>query len=321
MEHEVIEAVDRLRRDGALNEARAAFFLRIARRELVSVRLELSLLIYAGVLLVAAGAGILVKENYRNIGPLVISLGLALGAGLCLWYVARRASAFTWKAVPSPTLAFDYLLLLGVILLGADLAYLETQFRMLGPGWPWHLLIVSLVYGWFAYRYDSRAVLSLALTTFAAWRGVAVSFRGLDRLGGYHADSYRLNAIVCAVLFLGGATFSRLAKRKAHFEPVWGNLGLMLLFGALLSGVYGQEGLISLWAAALFAAAALTVWIAYGMKESSYFALGVLAAYLGLLRFVFEVLHGASGAFFTAFTSLGVILFLVLTHRRMRGEP
>ena len=175
--------MERLRARGTLTDAQAAFFGRIARGELVSVRIELQVALWAGVTMVAAGAGVLVKENLAHLGPVTIGAGIALAAALCLWYVARAAPAFSWGAVASPTLAFDYVLLLGVLLIGTDLAYLETQFKILGPNWPWHLLLLSLIQLAFAFRYDSRAVLSLALASFAAWRGVALSFPGGALLG------------------------------------------------------------------------------------------------------------------------------------------
>jgi len=60
-----------------------------------------------------------------------------------------------------------------MLLLGSDFAYVEAQFRLLGPNWPEHLLVVAIVYFAAAYRFDSRAVLALALTSLAAWRGVS----------------------------------------------------------------------------------------------------------------------------------------------------
>jgi hypothetical protein len=56
MSREVTRAVGQLRDKGHLDEARAAFLLRINSGRLVSVRLELQLLLWAGVTMVAAGA-------------------------------------------------------------------------------------------------------------------------------------------------------------------------------------------------------------------------------------------------------------------------
>jgi len=93
MNRSLLESVDRLRARGTLTDAQAGHFGRIARGELVSVRLELQVALWIGVTLVAAGTGILVKENLAHLGPVTIGAGIALAAALCLWYVGRAAPA------------------------------------------------------------------------------------------------------------------------------------------------------------------------------------------------------------------------------------
>src|SRR5881628_79966 len=166
MNPDVASALEDLGDRGVLSQAQAALPLRAARGEIVSIRTELRVLVYAGVLLVTAGAGLLVKENLGAIGPVGIALALALGAGAALGWVVRRAPPFSWAEVPSPNLAFDYMLLLGVLLAAADLAYVEVKFTPLGPNWSWHLLIVAVFAALAAFRFDSRVVFSLALSTF-----------------------------------------------------------------------------------------------------------------------------------------------------------
>ena len=128
-----------------------------------------------------------------------------------------------------------------MLLAAADLAWIESQFRLLGPNWAYHLLVVALLYLAAAYRFDSRAVLSLALSTFAAWRGVAVSLDFALR-GARATPAVRANALACGALFIGAGILSVRANRKAHFEPVWTTLGLLLFLGALVSGVFQYSG-------------------------------------------------------------------------------
>ena len=49
--------------------------------------------------------GVLVAERHREIGPLVIALGIALAAFACLLWVARRAAPFSWGEVTDAILA------------------------------------------------------------------------------------------------------------------------------------------------------------------------------------------------------------------------
>ena len=321
MNRSLLEFVGRLQARGTLTAAQAGHFGRIARGELVSVRLELQIALWAGVTLVAAGAGILVKENLAHLGPVTIGAGIACAAALCLWYVARVAPSFSWGPAASPTLAFDYVLLLGVLLIGTDLAYLETQYKLLGPNWPWHLFLLSLIQLAFAVRYDSRAVLTLALASFAAWRGVAISFPG-GALFGRHEAAIRVNALAVGLMFVVAGLLMERAGRKAHFEPTFGNLGRLLLLGAAVAGVYGGYGALDIfWFSALVAISATIIALAYRARRSDYFAAGVIAAYLGFLRLAAE-LHLQVGLFYLVSAgSFGVLLLILWAHRRFKEEP
>jgi hypothetical protein len=320
MSHSLLDALGRLRARGILSDTQAGYFGRIARGELVSVRAELQIALWAGVTLVAAGAGVLVKDNLANLGPVTIGAGIALAAALCLWYVARASPPFSWGPVASPTLAFDYVLLLGVLLVGTDLAYLETQYRLLGPNWPWHLLLLSLVQLGFAFRYDSRAVLTLSLASFAAWRGVALSFSGAA-LVGPNEEALRVNALAVGAVFFAGGTLIARAGRKAHFEPAFGNLGLVLLLGAAVTGAYGDRGALeAVWLPTLAVIAAAAILIAYRARRSDYFAQGVIAAYLGFLRLAAE-LHFEVGLFYLVSAgSFGILVLILWAHRRFKEE-
>src|ERR1017187_11019645 len=171
-------AVDRLRGEGVLTDTQSGLFGRVARRDLVSVRLEVRSALYMGVLLLTTGVGLFVKENHERIGPAAIGFAIGLAAAACLVWTWRRSAPFRWGEAASSHAAFDYVLLLGALLVATDLADLDTQLELLGPNWPWHLLAVAVFYGFLAYRFDSKMLLSVALASFAAWRGIAVRLMG-----------------------------------------------------------------------------------------------------------------------------------------------
>lgn len=316
MNPDVANAIPRLVETGTLPPEKAALFLRVARREVVSIRLELRALLYAGVLLVTGGVGLLVKENLDRIGPAVIALAIGLAAAAALGWVWRVAPPFAWRKVPAPNLAFDYILLLGVLLVAADLAYIEVQFTPLGASWPWHLLIVSILAGAAAVRFDSRVVFSLALATFAAWRGVSAARFGLDLLD-VSDNLVRWNALGCGAFFLLLGVGLKSNDRKAHFEPVAIHLGWLLVLGGLASGL-GEERW-ELWTLALFAVGAALAAGAFRSRRFPLFAYGVLGGYLALTRFIF-VGDETLGCFWISTTSILVIIGLVVAQRRMR-EP
>jgi hypothetical protein len=320
MSPDVALAIPELVESGILPPGKAPLLLRVARGELLSVHGELRALLYAGVLLMMGGVGLLVEQNLDRIGPLVIAAALLVAAAAALGWVVRVAPPFSWEEVASPNLAFDYILLLGVLLLAADLAYVEVKLSPLGAHWPWHLLIVAVLAGLAAFRFDSRVVFSLALSTFAAWRGVAVMQIG-SMLWGPSAAGVRWNTIACGALFaLFGFVLVR-TERKAHFEPVAVHLGWLLVLSAMVSGLAesGSRGLA--WAGALLLTGAGLAAGAWRFRRFPLFAFGILAAYVGLSRLVVEVLKlEVLGCFWFCATSLLVILGLLAAQRRLK-EP
>jgi len=328
MNTDVAVAVEDLRSSGTLTEVQAVLPRRAARGEIVSLRGELGVLLYAGVLLVVAGAGLLVKQNLAAIGPIGIALGIGVAAIVALAWVVRTAPRFSWGAVPSPHLAFDYLLLLGLLLGAADLGYIEVQFTPLGAAWPWHLLIVALVTMVFAIRYDSRVALSLALSSFAAWRGVSVSFLEWNWWRAPE-EIVRVNMIVCGAAFVGLGVLFVKSGRKAHFEPVATTLGWLLVLGALFTGMVGHgnagdPGALS-YAALLFVLAGYLAWRSLRRGLFPLFAIGVVGAYAGLCGLVLRGLGSSLDAIFWfawfAISSLAVLAALVMGHAAMRRKP
>ena len=322
MNPDVAAAIPPLVEAGILPAAAAPRLLRVARGELVSVRAELRAVLYLGVLLVMGGVGVLVKENLDRIGPVTIAVGIGLAAALALGWVARIAPPFSWGEAPSPHLGFDYLLLLGVLLAAADLAYVEVHFTPLGAHWAWHLLIVALLTALAAFRYDSRVVFSLSLSTFAAWRGVSAAHLGQQALWQWSwvEDAVRWNAIACGALFviLGFALVR--TGRKAHFEPVATHLGWLLILLALGSGMDAVRW--GAWSVALLITGIGLAAVSFLRRRFPLFAYGILAAYAGMTRLVLAGnREWAAGCFWFSFTSLALIFGLVLAQRRMRRAP
>jgi len=322
---DVVRAIGRLRADGVLSAGQADLFDRVARRGLVSVRFEIRALLYAGILLVTSGVGVLVAQHHREIGPLAIATGLILAAALCLLWVARRAAAFSWGEVPAPSVAFDYVLLLGLLLLAAALAYGEVQLTVLGPRWAHHLLIVGVVYLLAAYRWDSRTALGLALAALAAWRGLSISLVPAATLGPGGAADLRASAIALGTLYLGAAALSVRLGRKAHFEEVFANAGLVLLLGGLLSGVLEDYRAWTLWLVALLVVAGGVMAVGFRLGRSLYFAAGLVAAYIALVRVLFEPFRYGWHAnsiplLLAALLGSAVLGVIFWAHRRMRDR-
>ena len=318
---EAARAIPELVRDGVLSPERAAPLLAAARGEIVSVRGELRTLVGIAVALVTAGVGLFLEKHHEAIGPTTIAIVLAAAAAGTLVAVVRRAPAFSWTRSADSDWLVDGLLVLTIALLGADLAWIETQFTPLGPSWPWHLLVVSLVTAALAVRFDSTVGWTLALSTFAAWRGVAVSPRAdhvARALFGGELE-LRANLLLCAAVFAGLGRLAERFDRKRHFEPATTFLAALAAVLAFGSGLADEE-LWPLWAIALAVLGAGVTWWSFGRRRLALFALGALAMYAGATRFLFELPSSDGiGCFWFAASTVGAIALLVGIHRRFRA--
>jgi hypothetical protein len=316
---EAARALPELVRDGVLAADVATPLLAAARGDVVSIRAELRALLGLAVALVTSGIGLLLEESLDALGPGVIALLIGAAAAGVLALTARRAPAFSWRRSPDPDWIVDGLVLLTVGLVGAELAWIETQFAALGESWPWHLLVVSLVTGTLAVRFDSVAAWTVALTTFAAWRGVSLApGADLERTVEGSGLELRLNLLACALVFaLVGQAAQRL-DRKAHFEPASTFLAALAAGLAFVTGL--GEGSWQLWALALAGLGVVVARWAFGRRRLGLFALGALAIYVGVTRFLFALpFAGALGCFWFAATSIGAIVLLVVVQRRFRA--
>jgi hypothetical protein len=316
---EVAEAIPRLARDGVIRPEAAVDPLRAARGELLSVRGELRAILYFGVAVLMAGVSLLVKDNLDRIGPATIAAAIGLAAAVCLGWSLHRAPPFTWARSESPDWSFDYLLLLGILLLGADIAYIEAKFTPLGADWRHHLLLMSAVSGALALRCDSRMVWSIALSGFAAWRGIAAA-RVVDASWAPGRTALELNLIGCGLAFVALGLALRRFDRKAHFEPLTTFLGALATLAGLGLYALDPDGPWIAWALVFLVAAATIAGLALRYRRFGLFALGAVAAYMAVTRLAFEITREPMlGCLWFSGSSVGMILMLFFVQRRFRA--
>lgn len=146
-----------------LGDAVADALIARERREIFSVHPELRIAGWLGATLLAAAAGVLLKNNLDRIGPLALAVMIGVAAVACY--------AWTWWRRDRASVVDDYVLLLGALLVSADVAFVESQFHIFGDAWKRHLLLLAVVHGAGAYAYRSRMLLSLSITSLASYIG------------------------------------------------------------------------------------------------------------------------------------------------------
>ncbi len=318
---DVAAAVTRLERDRVLAPEQARLFGRIARGELISLSRAIQALLYLGVLALTTGAGLFFEDEIERLGPVTLAFAVGGAAVLCLAWVARKSPPFSRDAVVSPHVAFDYVLATGAMLAAADLAFIESQFATLGGRWAFHLLVVSAFYLGLAFRFDSRSLFALSLTTFAAWRGVAATsverafFGFLDE-----GSAVRLNALACGGAFVVAGRVLNQRQLKTHFEPVATHLGWLLILQAIAWGVFDGEW-VGLHRLILLAVGSGLAFFAWRGGRFALFVFGVLAAYFAFFVALADVVGDGTLIFFLVGLSAIALLFgLAAAHRRFPKE-
>jgi hypothetical protein len=260
-----------LRAAGAVDEARASRMIAVERRAVFSVHDEIRATLYAAVALVVTGVGIIVNEHLDRIGPLTLVLVLALAAAAC-YLPSIRAKLRN----ASRSAAAEYFLLLGALILSADLGVAEAKLHWFGAHWSRHLLILAMLHALTAYILRSRLILSVALTTLAGWFGI---YRDPGGIAVWHlgTSALSLRALLCAaVILLWRAIDERL--NAARFREIFEHFAVNLSFlGALGWCSDGHDRVIGMLALFTLAAVALRTALRSGNEMFAVYGVGYTA--------------------------------------------
>lgn len=303
----VAREIEALRDSGAVAAEVALPLIAHERREVVSIYAELRFLTWAGVMLVVTGVGVLVKHHLDEIGPLAIAVGIGAAAAGCYVWAA-------YKRKREASLADDYILLLGALLLSADLGYIERTWHLLGTNWKEHLLVLAIIHGVTAYIFGSRLVLSVSITSLAAYLGVQ---RSLDTIW-YSSSETALRGFVCAAIVLAWRFLDVRYRKQRTFTPVFDHYAANLAFWSALILTANDDLRLTGCAIALGLAVLSAM---YGVKTRSEMFL-IYAAVYGViaLDIAMVVIAAELAAFFIMMSAGAAIVSLFVIHAKMRKE-
>ncbi|MEP6782846.1 MAG: DUF2157 domain-containing protein, partial [Acidobacteriota bacterium] len=134
-----IERLDGWKAVGVISEEQHALLGALVRRERFSLFVELSGLLYVGVLSVVGGLAWTFREYVASLGDVAILSILTLLMVLAFGYCFSRTAPYSNEEVESPSLVFDYVLYFGCLVFSATLTFLEARFAIF-HGWDTHLL-------------------------------------------------------------------------------------------------------------------------------------------------------------------------------------
>ena len=304
--HSLEAELDALRSTGALDAATAAHALALERRTLFSISEELRAALYLAVALVVTGVGILVKQHFDRIGPLTLMFALAIAGAGCYAPAIRARSRGRAQSTVS-----EYLLLLGALIISADVGYAESQFHWLGANWSRQLLILTAFHAVTAYAFRSRLVLSVALTSLAGWFGIE---RGSGNIApwDFATPELGLRALVCAAVILGWRAIDA-RTNAARFREVFEHFAANLAFWGAV-GWCADAHLRIIGVVVLLALAAVAIYQALRSGAESFAVYGVGYTAFGLSLVVVQV---TAQALLGATLVLAIVLVAAAVLRRL----
>jgi hypothetical protein len=303
-EPEVIAARDA----GAIDPPTAARLIAIERREIFSVHDELRALAWIGAMLIITGVGIIIKKHVQDIGPLTLAIAIGAASAACYGYAVWR------RRLGAHNLADDSVLLLGALLVSADVGFIEHQWHLLGDEWQRHFLLLAFVHGVGAYVFGSGALLSLSIAALAAWMGIerraAILFTATTDLA--------LRAFACAAILVAWREIDRRVRSIRDFEPLFEHFAANLSFWGALTFTTERD---TRWLGVVIALALAAFSMAHGFRRRR--ELFVIYAYVyGLIAVdivVGDFLHDQIVvASYLLLSTVAVIVALFVTHMRFR---
>jgi hypothetical protein len=310
-----LDRLDAWKESGVIGDVQHATLAALVRRERFSLFVELSALLYLGVLSVVGGLVWTFREYVTSLGDVAILAILALLMALSFGYCFTRATPYSSDEVESPNLIFDYVLYFGCLVFAATLAFLETRFAIF-RGWDTHLLIAAIAFGLLAYRFDNRFVLSLALSTLAGYLGLKTAM--FDALA---SDFLRLVALLYGAFLVGLGLLLHRQSIKRHFLDVYLQLGANAILLATISGVL-EPGAGVAYLAVLLALSAASIYLGVRYGRFAFVAYGTLYGYAGLSIRLLNIVASPTLAlaYFVVTGSIVVIALVVLARRFGRDE-
>jgi hypothetical protein len=291
-----------------------------------SIHWELRTVLYLGVLLLAGGLGILIYKNIDSIGHQVILAAIALLCAGCFIYCERKKLPFSLNRVQSPNALFDYILLLGCLLLLTFITYLQVQYNAFGEKYGLATFIPMVILFFCAYYFDHLGVLTMAIANLATWMGLAVTPLKIFRANNFADAQIIFAGLLLGVLIALMAHFSTVKKIKAHFCFTYLNFGMNILFISTLAGMFHFDDFYPAWLIPLGALVFYFYRRAVQMSSFYFILMLTLYAYVGISYVITRLLmtdhfelYMLVLMYFIA-SAVFMILFLIRMNKKIKNN-
>jgi hypothetical protein len=310
-------------------------------KKLFSLHWELTSMLSIGVLMLNLGLGILLYQNIDTLGHGVLIALIGIVSVACFYYTFRYRSPFSFGEVSSPTPYFDYILLFGCLTFLLMEGYWQYQYQIFGERYGLATFFPMVIFFAIAYFFDHKGVLSLAITTLAAWVGLTITPLELLKKNDFNSPQIIytgifLGASLIAISFVlsklktvtvstalnerqssneikNQSTNQAIIGLKSHFSSVYHHFGIHIYMVACLSGMMLiDEALIFF--PLLILGAAYFIWYARETDSLFFMTSAIVYAYIGLTYLIFSKLNIEYSEFYMVyfvFSCAGIIAFFL----------
>jgi hypothetical protein len=279
-------------------------------RTMFSLFWELRSLLYLGIVLFTTAIGVLVYKHIDTVGHDVLVICIAAGGATCFAYCLKNAPGYSREKLNFQGFWYDYILLLGCLLLLVFVGYIQAQYNVFGHRWGLAAFIPMLLLFIAAYYFDHLGVLSLAITNLAAWVGITATPTRILQQNDFNSEPTIYSAIALGVTLIAIGFFSTIKKVKAHFSFTYQNFGVHILFIALLAALFHFDSMFLLWFGVLAVVGFLSFRNGVHMKSFYFLVISALYFWIGISYVVVKLLTG-SGADIGSFYA--VVLYFILS--------
>lgn len=284
--------------------------------KIVSVFYELRTLLYLGVMLFSTGMGILIYENIGDLGHIVSIVALTLIMMGCFWYVFNHTVPYTNEQVTAPTPYFDYILLLGSLLLISVQGYLQIQYGLLDDAMEYSTLITAAFFFYIAYRFDHLGILSLAITALASFWSISISPQKWYSGNFFSETDLHVTGIIFSIAVTGIALFIDKKGQKQHFTFTYLNFCLLIFFVSNMIGLFSED-MYGIYLILIYGGCVFTYYMARWKKSFLFLLYAFVAAYIGTTFLLFDTILSEAYTlwFYYSILSCGGFIYFIIKYK------
>ena len=298
---------EQLHTDGIITAAELEQIEHYEMTKLFSLHWEIRTILYAGILLLTSGIGILVYKQIDTIGHQTILATIALAIAACFYYLLQYKQPYSNGEVKNVSPLFDYIALLACLLFGTFVGYLQFEYHPFGNQLWLATLLPALLFLYCAYAFDHKGLLALGITGFTSTLGLSIAPMQLLDGSNFTDISLLFTALALGFVLVLITLYCNSRRIKPHFSFTYHNFAATLLFVASLALLFNYPyKLFSI----LLLVALCVYFIRYAIKQRSLLFLlyAAVYTYIGLTYAVFSIL--LSGTDSGGTIMLGMIYFI-----------